>query len=311
MAPTIIEPLIIAGCNALLLTGETRWLDLARSQMDMLYEKCKIDSSGEPLIPMRHFDSGWGDYRREDSKWPVYIWSVTMEECDKKRLNRLTGRESWSEVPETIQKGNRMDIHPWYHYLCGMNADFPVKTLNANYSAVEQRLTDIENDNLDIKGEDIHHWQDKNPVICEALVQLMLGGSTNIYHGGLMFTALRYFTGDRPGLPEKTGALVESVDAGGVTVSFYNGSDNRCDFIIQGGCFGEHELTDVHIAGTAGDDKKIAVNGKYLNVKLGASEGLKLRIGMKRYSRKPSYLAPHMGYNDIPLSIEPRQIVTF
>ena len=307
-ALTVIEPLLIAGCNALMLTGEPRWLDLARSQMDMLYEKRKPDENGEPVIPMRHLDGGWSDYRREDTKWPVYMWSVSMDENDKNRINRLPGQKSWGEVPKNLGKGNRMDIHPWYHYISGKNAGFPVQSLEANLAAVEKRIFDINNDNKDVKGEDIHHWQDKNPVICEALVQLMLGGSTNIYHGGLMFAALRYFGKDRPGLPEETGALVEKVDEGGVTVSFHNGSKNPCEFTIQGGCFGEHTLASAAVlsgADNAGCD--IAIGGKYLDVKLGAGEGLKLRLEMKRFSQKPSYLFPGMSYDDLPPLIEARR----
>ena len=302
-ALTVIEPLIIAGCNALLLTGESRRLDLARSQMDMLYEKRKSDEHGEPVIPVRHFDGGWTDYRREDTKWPVYMWSVTMDENDKNRISRLPGQKSWGEAPKSLGKGNRMDIHPWYHYITGKNPDFPAQTLEANYSSVEKRLAEIANDDADVSGEDIHHWQDKNPVICEALVQLMLGGSTNIYHGGLMFTSLRYFCGGRPGLPENTGALVETVDADGVTVSFHNGSENPCEFTVQGGCFGEHTLTE---AREIGGDRSIAVDGKYLNLRLGESEGVKLRIGMKRFTQKPSYLAPKMSADDLPQPIKGR-----
>ena len=305
-AMTVIEPLIIAGCNALMLTGENRWLDLARSQLDMLYEKKKPDPNGEPVVPMRHFDGGWCDYRREDAKWPVYIWAATMDESDKNRINRLPGRELWGEVPKNLGKGNRMDIHPWYHYITQNNPDFPAKTLKANLEAVGRRLSEIQSGSSNVSGEDIHCWQDKNPVICEALVQLMLGGPTNIYHGGLLHTALRYFHGGRPGLPEKTGALVETVGKEGVEVRFHNASDVPCEFTIQGGCFGEHTLTQARAAGNA---DSVPIGGKYLEVRLGAGEGIKLHIGMERFTQKPSYLMPKTDPGDFPLLIRPRQII--
>jgi hypothetical protein len=305
-ALTVIEPLIIAGCNALMLTGENRWLDLARSQLDMLYEKRKLDDSGEPIVPMRHFVGGWTDYRREDSKWPVYIWSVTMDESDKARIGRLAGQDSWGEIPRNLGKGNRMDIAPWYRYITKRSADFPAETLKANCDAVERRLAEISGDNADVKNEDIHHWQDKNPVICEALVQLMLGGSTNIYHGGLMYTALRYFSGGRPGLPEHVGALVETIDKEGVSVRFHNGSRMPCEFTIQGGCFGEHTLTKAKVSGSG---EIVPIDGKYLNVRLGSNEGIKLRISMNRFTQKPGYLMPGQNPGDLPMPIKPRQIV--
>jgi hypothetical protein len=306
-AGTVIEPLLIAGLNALLVTGEPRWVDLARSQMDYLYEMRVEDGEGKPLVPHRHLDTGWGDLRRENTKWPVYAWSVTMDESDRKRIERLPDQHLWGVVPDKLAKGNRMDIHPWYHYISGKNPDFPEQTLNANLRAVERRITEIAEDRKNVAAEDIHHWQDKNPVICEALVQLMLGGSTNIYHGGLLHVPLRYFHGDRPGLPRDVGALVKRVDAGGATVSFHNLSGADVSFVVQGGCFGEHTIAS---AGAIGADNNCAapvpVNGKYLWIELAPGEGLDLRLELRRFTQKPGYSLPGMSGGDSPRLIQPR-----
>ena len=302
-AGTVIEPLLIAGLNALLVTGESHWVDIARSQMDLLYEMRKEDAEGKPLVPYRHLDTGWGDFRRENTKWPVYTWSVTMDEGDKARIGRLPDQHLWGAVPEKLAKGNRMDIHPWYHYITGKNPDFPMQTLTANLNAVERRIVEIAEDKKNVAAEDIHHWQDKNPVICEALVQLMLGGSTNIYHGGLMHVPLRYFSGGRPGLPRGVGALVNSVDAGGVDVSFHNTSKNEASFIIQGGCFGEHGIASAEAKGSAAN---VPVDGKYLQVTLMPGEGVDLRLGLRRFTQKPSYLLPGMTGADLPKPIQKR-----
>ena len=308
-AMTVIEPLINAGLNALLLTGEGRWLDLARSQMDGLYEKRIIDGEGKPLVPHRHFDEGWTDYRREDTKWPVYVWSVTMDEGDRRRIGRLPGQELWGAVPDRPGKGNRMDIHPWYHYLAGGNPAFPEQTLNANLRAVERRIAEIADDRDDIAASDIHHWQDKNPVICEALVQLMLGGSTNIYHGGLMYTQLRYFNDGRPGLPRGVGALVEKSDPGGVDVAFHNTGAGPASFIIQGGCFGEHEIAEARVTPAPGASAQpLRVDGRYVQVKLDPGEGASVRLALRRFTRKPDYLLPGMTQNDVPTPIKGRKI---
>jgi hypothetical protein len=332
-ALTVIEPLITAGLNALLLTGENRWLDLARSQMDYLYEKRIADAEGKPLVPHRHFDAGWTDFRREDTKWPVYIWSVTMDDGDRRRIGRLPDQHLWGAAPEQPGKGNRMDIHPWYHDIAGKNPDFPEETLNANLKAAERRMEEILGDADDIAASDIHHWQDKNPVICEALVQLTLGGSTNIYHGGLMHTQLRYFHGDRPGLPRGVGALVRQIDPEGVTAAFHNTGGSGASFVIQGGCFGEHEITSAQvIVGAARADcartaagaaragggsgggsggvtgRTVPVNGKYLQVDLEPGEGVELRLGMRRFTQKPGYAMPGMKPGDMPAPIRKRQM---
>ena len=307
-AGTIVEPLITAGLNALLLTGDMKWLNLARSQMDMLYEKRIEDSEGKPLVPARHLDGGWSDFRRENTKWPVYLWSVTLDENDRKRIDRLPDQHTWGKVPERLSKGNRMDIHPWYHYITGKNPAFPEQTLNANLHAVEGRIDEIIHDETDVPAADIHHWQDKNPVICEALTQLTMGGSTNIYHGGLMHVQLRYFYGNRPGLPKNVGALVRNVDAGGVTLALHNAGEGGASFTIQGGCFGEHEIANVRVGGP--QNKLIPVNGRYLNVELAAGEGVELTMELRRFTKTPTYRAPNME-GDFPRLIEPRQMEFF
>jgi hypothetical protein len=355
---TVVEPLITAGLNALLLTGERRWLDLARSQMDMLYEKRIEDVEGKPLVPHRHLDAGWSDFRRENTKWPVYLWSVTMDGADRERVGRLPDQQAWGAVAEELSKGNRMEIHPWYHYIAGKNPDFPIQTLNANLRAVERRIEEIAADSDDINAADIHHWQDKNPVICEALVQLMLGGSTNIYHGGLMHTPLRYFHGGRPGLPRGVGALVSRADSDGVTVAFHNtgntgnacsagntgntgnacsagntgntaNTGNACSagntgntantsnigntgvcaasFIVQGGCYGEHEIVAARLLSGGQSQKRMPVGAKYLKIELLPGEGVELRLDLRRFSKKPSYNIP--GFDGgMPSLIIPRQI---
>ena len=198
-----------------------------------------------------------------------------------------------------------------------MNPDFPEQTLSANMRAVERRIVEIAGDMDDVSAEDIHHWQDKNPVICEALVQLMLGGSTNIYHGGLLHLPLRYFTDKRPGLPRDVGALVKHRGADSVIVAFHNTGKEAASFIIQGGCFGEHEIASAKALGlnaaggganasagganvSTGGSGAVPVGGKYLRVELGPDEGIELDLAMRRFTQKPGYAMPGMDNGIIP-----------
>ncbi|MBQ4322096.1 MAG: hypothetical protein IJC35_07635 [Oscillospiraceae bacterium] len=304
-ALTVVEPCLNAGNNAYLMTGDEKWLDLARSQMDMLYSLGKDDGKGGVLIPHRHYDNGWGDWRYENSKWPVYCWSVTHNPDDMKRIDRLCNKDTWDKVPTKLGKGNRMEIHPWFHYLTGNNPDFPVQTLEANLACVNERIDMINADNTDhIPEEDIHYWQDHNPVVCEALVQLMLGGPTNIYHGGLMYTALRYFHEGRAGLPHGVGALVSNIQKDSVTVTLHNLNTEDKEIVIQGGCFGEHTFTSVSVDGAA----PVPAEGKYVRVRIPAESGAELVLGMKRFSAKPSYRMPGQAEDVRAPKILPREL---
>ena len=82
--------------------------------------------------------------------------------------------------------------------------------LAATYGQVCRRLELIRQDTEDLTEVYIHHWQQLNPVITEALVQLTLGAPQIIYNGGLLHCRLRYFDADRkrPGLPPDAAALV-------------------------------------------------------------------------------------------------------
>ena len=104
--------------------------------------------------------------------------------------------------------GNKRDSNhpgPWYAYVTGHNDAYPMQILKATYGAMLQRLQMIRDDHSDPDHQDVHHWQQRNPVILEALVQLMLGAPNHIYHGGLMHTSVRYFdpAGQRPGIPRR------------------------------------------------------------------------------------------------------------
>ena len=77
-ALTILEPLTVAGGNAVLLTqGDMSHLDLARSQMDFLWEMRK-EESGEITVPNRHFDDGWRDYRIQRAIDPIILWNLSL-----------------------------------------------------------------------------------------------------------------------------------------------------------------------------------------------------------------------------------------
>ena len=58
----ILESTLIAGCNATLLTGDPGWLDLHRSQGDLLWS-LRREEGGKSVVPARYGDRGWFDYR--------------------------------------------------------------------------------------------------------------------------------------------------------------------------------------------------------------------------------------------------------
>jgi len=137
---------------------------------------------------------------------------------------------------------------------------------------------------------DVHHWQERNPIVLEGLVQLMLGGPNHVYHGGLLHCRLFYFdpVRRRPGLPADVAAMVERIAPDGLTVQLVNlhPTEPR-EIILQAGAFGEHRFTTVCQKGAV-----TQVNGAMFRVLLQPGTCGTLDVGMTRFVNRPSYAAP-------------------
>jgi len=291
---SIIQPLTIAAMNAVLLTGDMKYLDIPRKQIDLAIERGRVED-GVLQVPHRHMDAGWTAYRPMSPEYALQLWYISQDPRDLERLKHFPERETtWKEVLPGRGKGDDIHIAPWHCYLQGQNPDYPQQVLDAQWSVVARRMEIMAHDDGDPEEWDVHHWQDINPVHTEALVQLTCGGPQIIYHGGLLHTRLRHFDTDtrRPGLPPDVGVLVTSLDAGSVTATFSNTSPlHQRRVTVQAGAFGEHCFTEVAEVG-ADQVTPVAVNGKHVNVTLPPGRSIDLKLGMQRFVNQPTYDSP-------------------
>lgn len=291
---TIIQPLIIATMNAVLLTGDMRYLEIPRSQLDRILELARVEN-GRKVVPHRYTDEGWTDYRPLSPEYPLQIWYISQNNKDAARLLEAYGNDvSWKEILPGRGKGDDIHIGPWYCYLRGENDAYPRQILDTQWMEVARRMQKMREDDGDPEQWDVHHWQDINPVHTEALLQLTCGGPQIIYHGGLLHIRLRYFDADgrRPGLPPDVGALVQEVQADGTTATLVNVSPlHTRRVIVQAGAFAEHTFTEVTDL-TSDPPVIVPVKKPYMMVVLPPSTSVKLRFGMLRYSNQPTYNQP-------------------
>jgi hypothetical protein len=290
----ILESTLIAGCNATLLTGDPGWLDLHRSQGDLLWALRK-EEGGKPVVPARHGDRGWFDYRPLN---PVhYIHAGFLSQCgqDRRRiLERFPDGVSWRGGARYGKAGSFSPL-PWYAYMEGQNPGFPDQVLEDTYTGISQRIERIEQDSSDPETWDVHHWQDLNPVIPEGLVQMTMGTPAAVYHGGLLHASVRYFDPKRrrPGLPEHVAALVQRISADSIELTIVNTDPLEChEVIVQGGTFGEHRFTVAQYETMPGMEQRLDVEAKHLRVRLGPSAQAHLCLGMRRFAEQPSYAFP-------------------
>lgn len=282
---SIVQPLTIAAMNAVLLTGDGRYLDIPRGQIDRMIELGRVQD-GALLVPHRHTDSGWTAYRPMSPEYALQLWAMTHDPRDAARLAAFPERQTrWREVLPGRGKGDDIHIAPWFCYLQGENPDYPRQIVEAQWAEIARRMERMRNDDGDPEEWDVHHWQEINPVHTEALVQLTCGGPQIIYHGGLL-------TERRPGLPADVAVLVHTVDAEGVALTLCNTSPlHERRLIAQAGAFGEHSFvsaTDL----TAAEPAPVDVGTRHLAIALPPGRTLELRLQMRRYAHRPSYDQP-------------------
>ena len=318
----IIEPLTMAASNAMLLTGDAGYLELPRSQLDRIMDLGEV-KDGQLVVPNFHGDRGWYGERPLDPTCAIHLWFMSMAKEDAERLTRFPDQMGWNAVADIRGKGDYSHAAPWFRYIQGKHPDYPGKIMGVQYAEIRRRLERMRNDHGDPAEWDVHHWQEINPVVTEALVQLTLGAPQFLYHGGLLHTRLRYFDaeGRRPGLPRDVGALVNRVDERGVALELVNLSPREPrEVIVQAGAFGEHAFTEVRWGASCdcglgigdcgmnirnpkngimegseirnGKERALPVNGKYVRIHLRPGTGIQLDMGMKRFAHRPGYAFP-------------------
>ncbi len=284
-----LESTLIGGMNAYLATGDASYLELPRGVLDMV-EKLGRSQGNQVLVPNRHGDEGWYDYRPVRAEYLVHLWYLSRSAEDKARLARMTSGQSWSSLQYRKQKGDFGHEGYWFEFMESGYPTYPEDILRATYQETLRRLEMIRQDDSVPEERNVHHWQQRNPVVLEGLVQTMMGCPNHIYHGGLLFSTVRYFDPDkrRSGLPEDVAALVQKIDKDSATVQLVNLHPTKTREVwVQGGSFGEHVLTGVSHQG-----RDIPLTEELLRVRLKPGAMGAFRLGMKRFDRAPSYRMP-------------------
>jgi hypothetical protein len=254
--------------NALLLTGEQRYVDLWRGVIDRVNENARV-INGQMTYPRMYGDDGWYDYTPypfDAGALEVYYWSMARED-----LNRL---------PRT----------GWIAFLEGENPTYPVEALQEDMTALRQKMAWLRQDTTtpDTRlSDDMNHL---NPAATETLTQLMLGGLPTGRVGFPLHCRLRYFdpARRRAGIPEDVAALVETMTAETVTVALVNINPvEERTVVVQGGAYAEHQFSSVAV-----DDRAAPLDDDHFTLRLAPGCGSRLTITMRRYANRPTLAFP-------------------
>ena len=254
--------------NALLLTGDQRYVDVWRNMVDKVNSNAKV-IDGETRYPRMYGDQGWYDYRPERfsaGALEIYYWSMDREDLER--------------VPE----------NGWTSFLDGKNPDYPVEALQRDFSTLRDKMEAMR---LDPTTPDTRMSDDPNqitPAITETLTQLMLGGLPTGRMGSPLHCRVRFFDPERrrAGIPEDVAALVDRMTDDEVNLTLVNINQvEQRDVIVQGGGYAEHQLASVTVDGTVSP-----VDGPHFAVRLAPGAGGRMTIKMKRYANQPTLAFP-------------------
>ena len=324
--------IITASECAYLVSGDPHYLDLLRSQVDLLLSKSRVIDDNL-LIPYRYGTDGWCDYRPMEPYILSHLWHASMAVDDWDRIERIRmgkkngpyayayarsasrpepGSEAWrsdgtlfdwNKVHNDLYNNtHRRNEAPHLSYLGGTNADWPTEILAAEYEQVCDKIDRYVND-PDNKDWGAHTFLAMSPVLANGLAQMTMGAPFTSYNGGLLRARVRYFDVDRkrPGLPTDVAALVEKLESDRTVIQLVNtGAVESRELLVQAGAYGEHDFTEVRFKEKSRDpsgeevwiERSVPVDGKVFAVELPPATSVKLEIGTRRFVNKPSYAFP-------------------
>ena len=289
----IVESAYVAGSCAALMTGDMSWLDLCRSQLDMLWDLRRRED-GVWKIPSRHGDAGWFDYRVPEPELYIHLCYLSQSGEDRARLEEIfPQRQGFADFPSDWGAGKAGICPPraWHAWMEGFYPDYPQAVIDSTYECMGHSLARLAADDSNPEERHCYHFQNMNPVLPEALVQMTMGTPSALYNGGLLQAHLRYFDPQkrRAGLPDHVAALVRAVSADGAAVTLVNTDPvARQAVVLQAGSFSEHEFSAVQAAG----GRIERVDGRWFSVEMGPATQVDLKLDMRRFVHGPSHEGP-------------------
>jgi hypothetical protein len=254
--------------NALLLTGDRKYVDAWRTMIDAVNAQGR-DVDGGRRYPSMYGANGWYGWRA--TPWNVGALDVWY----------------WSQKPEDLK---RVGATPWIDFLLGKNSGYPVAALERDLAGIPKRLEAMRKDTRPPERRLADNMLDYNPAAIESLVQLMWGALMPGRPGGLVNAQLRYFDPQRrrAGLPPDVGALISELSDAGTTLTLVNlSSTERRSVVVQGGAYGEHQLLSATVTG-----KTTRIDSPVVTVQLEPNAGQTLRLAMRRYANAPTAMHP-------------------
>lgn len=259
---------VVGFNNALLVTGDQKYVDAWRNMMDAINSHAR-EENGQKQYPSMYGDEGW--YGWSNRPWSVGAMEVWY----------------WSMKPSDLARAGGGG---WISFLQGQSPNYPEESLQRDIASIAPKINRMRADPAPAEKRLADNMMDYNPAAVGSMMQLMWGALPTGIDGGLVNARLRYFdpSHKRDGVPEDVGALVSELTDTKTTVTLVNLSKTEPrTLIVQGGAYGEHQIVAV-----AQGNKTTPVNAPFFSVQLAPGAGEKITLEMKRYSNAPTVRQP-------------------
>ena len=314
----LFHSLTIGAECALMLSGDSSYLELLRSQIKVLIDHGTVREDGQFLQAVRHGPEGWGHKMWNPTTGldqPVrinelaHLYHASLSREDRELMTWVRDRDASIDWNENRVEGpdfySGMQEYPRFQYYDGKNPDWPAAILQAELESASKVYREIRDDERTVEQIIADNRVPANPVHTKVLTHLTLGAPQSVYHGGLLRATVRYFDPDRtrPGLPQDVAALVDQVGSASAGVQLVNlNPDQTRRVVVQAGAFGEHEFSEVRYE-EDGAERTVPVAGQWVAVDLLPSTAIRLDMGMRRFTNDPSYAFPWHG-DGIPVPFQ-------
>ncbi|HUG68097.1 MAG TPA: hypothetical protein VMM76_10105 [Pirellulaceae bacterium] len=275
--------------NAYMLTGDDRYLDPWRRQIDKINAQVKM-IDGRAMYPKMYGDDGWYHYTPEKYNYAALeLYYLSMRDDDLAEvLPEPVVRESQAGYRNNEQFSRDQR---WLLYLLGKDADYPEQALRADLARVRQRVAEMRTDETTPDTRLADDPMHLNPASVASLIQLMVGGLHPGHQGNVLQARLRYFDPitRRAGIPPDMAALVDRLTDDEVAVTLVNTNQLAArEIVLQAGGYAEHEFVGV----SQDNGQSQAVNSDQLTIKLAPGAGSRLVFQVKRHANQPTMSFP-------------------
>ena len=180
-SPRIMLNGAIVGAEcALLLSGDYGFLEVLRSQLNLLFDNAVSDAGGQLLLPHRYGPEGWHHFQRFRIVDAAHLWHASMERRDYELIERLRDGDrqgDWNRLDSFGEKNNREGDSEYsrFQYYDGRNPEWPAQVMRGELRYVRETTAAIRADSRDVETIVEENLNPPNPVVTKGLTQMTTG----------------------------------------------------------------------------------------------------------------------------------------